>query len=217
MLFTTRTIAAALAAVLLAAPAFAQTPKTAPPAAPPQSSTGKVITNFDDLTEEQQDEIYCIYDAVGADKDAAVLEDWIVFGEKDAEAKTNAVFERAQTACTAKHKWSKDQSGFAFVIAKAGVVADLSEQELRIEGFDDNKFKAVMGIATKMTPADFDALLDIAYGKKPDEAFVTKTKGLLYAAGVSKEGDVADIAIGFLASSLQEHDAIAAWIENKLY
>jgi hypothetical protein len=212
MLLTVRTIAAALAALLLAgmilaAPAIAQ---AAPPALPS-------IASFDDLTEEQQDEIYCVYDAVGNDKDAQALQDWFIYGEKDKKTTADAVFDRAAAACKAKYKWSDDQIGVAHVLANGGVLADLLEEELRGEGFDDKKFEAVAGIIPKMTEADFRALLDTAYGKKPDEAALTKVRGLLYAAGVKKEGDIADLVIGFLASTLQERDAIHIWLQKKLY
>jgi hypothetical protein len=96
-------------------------------------------------------------------------------------------------------------------------LADLAEQELRYEGFDDKKFEAMMAVTRKMTEADFQALLDTAYGKDVDDAFITKMKGLLYETGVSKEDDIADLAIGFLGASLQERDAIVAWVENKFY
>ena len=212
MLFTSRAIVgaviSALAAALLSAPALAQTPPAAP---------AKEITDFDDLSEQQQDELYCVYDAIGDDKDAQALQDWIVFSEKDKEKVANAVFDRASATCKAKHKWNDEQTEVASVVAKAGVLTDLMENELRSEGFDDKKLEALLGINKQMTQPDFQALLELAYGKKPDEAAIKRVETLLYGAGVPKGGDVIDLAMSFLASSLQERDAIFVWMDEQLF
>ena len=204
MLFTSRTIIGALAAVLIAAPAIAQTP--APPPAGPN-----------DLSEEQQAELYCAYDAMYEDKDVLDVQLWVIAGDTAKEKSATAVFDRSTAACASKHQWNSDQKALGGIIARSAILTDMVEAELRHLGFDDKMLETVMKVEAKLSDDDSDAMIDMGYGKKGDEKLLGRVKALLFAAGLPKNDEAGDLAFTFLQASLHEYDAATVWIDKKLY
>jgi hypothetical protein len=115
-----------------------------------------------------------------------------------------------------KYKWSAEQADVASSVAASAVLADTTEVELRGLGVDDKTFAAVMKIADKLSPADFNALLSMAQ-KKADEAMMQRLRKHLTDAGVPNDKDTVEIAGAFLQGSMAEYDAVLTWVDAKFY
>src|SRR5689334_14783235 len=119
MIMALRNIAAAsLGLALIAAPALAQ--------------TVKAVKSPSDLSDAQMGELYCIYDEMA--KSPAAVAQSIMTGDKAAVAKARAIQDAARTACVTKYKWSVEKADVASTVATSGILADMSESELRGQG-----------------------------------------------------------------------------------
>jgi ClpP class serine protease len=200
-----RNIAAAcFGLALLAAPAMAQQPPQAAPA----------VKSPDDLSDAQMDELYCIYDEMAKTPEAVT--ESIRTGDKDAVAKGRAIHDAARTACVTKHKWSAEQADVAGTVAVSAILADVTESELRRLGLQDKTFEAVMKVADKLSPSDFEAMLSMGQ-KKADEAVLERVRKNLTDVGVPKDKDTVEVAIAFLQGSMAEYDAVLTWVDAKFY
>ena len=205
-----RTFGAILAgAALIAGPAMAQTPQQA--TLPAKQAA---INDPNDLSDAQMNELYCIYNAMQAE-DATAFAAAILYGEDAKTPKAREVFEKAKTACTTRHQWTKAQADVAAAIASSGLLTNLAESKLTGKGFDERKFEAVLGVVDRMAPADFDEFM---HGTdKPGEAMLGRVRKLVVEAGVPEEYDLVELSLTFLRSSLQEYDAAQQWVDEKLY
>lgn len=201
--------AAAFGLSLLVAPALAQTAQAPKGAA-------AAVKSPNDLSDEQMDELYCIYDAIGKSPDASAVVDSVTKGGKEAIGKAKAASEAARTACVGKYKWTVEQADVATTVATSAVIADVTEHELRAKGLDDKTFEAVMKVADKMSPADFETMLSMGR-KKADEATLTRIRKNLTDAGVPSDKNTVEIALAFLQGSMAEYDAVLTWVDQKFY
>jgi hypothetical protein len=170
----------------------------------------------EDLSNEQMQELYCVYDLMQQDTDAAAASRALLpGGTTDDSEKAKGVFDRANASCSIRHRWTLDQSRIAGVIASNGTLADIFEKELKAHGFTDKQFELVLSVVDKMSPEDARGMVE--FSSKSADAFVDRIRKMIIDGGAAKGRDQADLAFTFLQATMAEYSAATEWVAKKLY
>ena len=190
-----RCLAAALAIALVALPAHAQ----------------KQLT---DLTQTQQDELYCVYNDIADGTDFDVIAESYVYTDQSAEdsKKADAALAAATGRCAAKYGWTQDKKDVASNIGFYGTAVDYLTEDLFFSGVDDKDIDKVFAILDTLSDADLDAFYNGSWMKnEPMKArLVTALKG----AGVPNDDYMLETGQYVLEASVFAADSLFEWIDT---
>ena len=157
--------AAALAALSLwASPAMAQ------------------ITGLSQLSEAQQDEMYCVADKLSAaDEGFYDVAEAMLYNDKtDEEIKqAQAALKTASEACAGVYKWDAGKRALGEKIGIYTSVADYLSEELYFDGREDEESDLIFTALGKLPVEELNHFLDISWPK--DAAFTQRLDGVLAA------------------------------------
>lgn len=140
-------LAVALAAGALAAtPAFAQ-------------------KSYNDLTQTEIDELFCVYDSIGASEDYydigdAGLSGIDIIGDYEDAAD---MAESYVKACSSKYHWDDEQVDIALMVGITGTASDVLMEDLLDRGFKDADLDIVLDALSELDDTELDALNDASY------------------------------------------------------
>jgi hypothetical protein len=183
MRFLARTLPAALAACICAAPALAQ-----------PRDRGATL-----------DEIRCIYTNV-SDDTLAMMADLLLSPDDVTEPEIDVAIASVSGECTRKHGWTTEQRDTARVAAIYGAYADAVEQELVFLEYDIDPILATL---RTLPPEDALALLDPEW--MSDDALVDRLKTALAANDFPGVGDDLFLAMELMWPAIELLEMIETW------
>lgn len=195
---STRLFAAAAALALWAAPALAQGAK------------------LDNVTEAQEDEIFCVYDEIENDIDLVAeqfLYDNLSAGDKK---KADAALAAAGDACAATYNWDNSRRDRAKKVGLYATVADFLELDLVAENVKDEDIDRIYTILGSLPDADLNRFLNESW--LDDEAFIARINAALAAGGFPKGDDdfQFETARLIMEVSALAADTISEWVATYL-
>lgn len=193
--FAGRCATAALAVALVAMPAHAQ-------------------KQLKDLTEAQQDELYCVYNDIADGEDFDIIGERYVYSDQKAEdlKKADAALAAATGRCAAKYHWSDDKKGVASDIGFYGTAVDYLTEDLFFSGVEDKNIDKVFEIIDTLPDADIEAFFDGSWSK--NEPMKARLMTALKAAGVPNDQYLLETGAFTLEASVFATDALIEWLET---
>jgi hypothetical protein len=116
----------------------------------------------DDLTEEQADEMFCVYDWLGVNGNDAQIVNAYVLEKPDSEAfdKGMTLLDETVADCVEEFGWDKDTAALATALGLHGVVMDVMFAKLKTAGITEEQLKPLGEVVNEMSDADLDAFID---------------------------------------------------------
>jgi hypothetical protein len=196
MIFRRAGLAAALAAVgLVAAPACGQ-------------------ASLDDLSEAQQDEIYCVYDGIGVSGEAYydIADGYLAgMGEADVLETLADTLEPFVGECVKKYAWSAERKELATAIGVVGTAADVLSEDLLDLGLNETELDAVYDAIGAMSDDDIDTLYAGSWAGNSD--MQTRAQALLSEAGFPDDPVLLPDALTLMELNVVALFATQSWVE----
>jgi len=192
--FVARLAAAFAAMALLAPPATAQK------------------LDLNNLTQAQQDEMYCVYEAISANDSYLIADSYLDPSLSDEEIKkAEATLEKQVASCATKYGWSADRRALASDIGVHDAIIDVVSEDLIDEGVKEAQLKKILASLGKLASADVDAF----FGNKwhDDAAFKKRIGAGLVATGFPNDEYLLEGALVMMESSIITAMSMARWAD----
>ena len=117
---------------------------------------------YEDLTEEQMIELYCVADYLDLTADPATLTDAYISGDEDSAAYKEAIgiVAEAGEICDEDYGWSDNDAGLLTLTGLYTVLGDHLEVRLITAGLDQEDLDAIYGAADVLPAADVNLFVD---------------------------------------------------------
>jgi hypothetical protein len=128
------------------------------------------VKTVDDLSEEQMDELYCVYDQLGFFGDPAALTDAYMSGDPDSDAYKTQMEEVDSVAanCNDEYSWTEDRKDTVAMIGLYGVMGDELEARLKEAGLKEADVTAIYDTVDAMPDNDIEAFVNGDWIAKED-------------------------------------------------
>jgi hypothetical protein len=144
-------------------------------------------TTVEDLTEAQEDELYCVYDRLEDDFEL-VAEQFLYDDLPEEEAKkATAALDAAGNTCAATYSWDDKKRDHGKNLARFGSVTDYLEEDLYFEGVKDEDIDKIYSILGRLPDAELSKFLDVSW--LDDKPFIERLNAALAAGGFPKGDD----------------------------
>lgn len=188
-------LAAAVAAAMLAAmPAYAQ-------------------KNYNDLTEPEVAELFCVYSSIGESDEYYDIGD-VALSNIDVTGDYQDAVDMAKdhiSSCADKYDWDDEQTDIATMMGIVGTASDVLMEDMLDTGFKDADLDAVLDTINGLDDDTLDALNDASYRKN------TTIKDRLLAevrkAGVQVDADDVDDVLLLMELNVMGFYASGDWVE----
>ena len=193
--FVGRWAASVLAVASLAAPAHAQ-------------------KDLKDLTQAQQDELYCVHNDIANGSDFDLIAESYVFTDRSDEVskKADAALAAAVGRCVAAYGWSDQKKTIAGEIGFYGAAVDYLTDDLFFDGVEEKVISKVMAILDTLSDAELDALFGGSWTK--NEAMKARLVTALKAAGLPNDDYTLETGEYLLEASVFALDAVFKWLDT---
>ena len=162
--------AVAMAGAALAAPAFAQ-------------------KDIGDLSEAQQDELYCVYDAISQSDNYYDVGDTYLdhIDDDDPVASVATLVSEHVEACKTQYRWDKDVTDAATAIGALGTASDVMEEYMLDDGFTAENIDLVFKGMNSLSDEEIDMLISAAW--VDDKAIQSSVMAKLAQLGFPKDNN----------------------------
>ena len=145
------------------------------------------------LTDAQQDEMFCVYDAVADNGEADRVALSYLDGSRTREeqAAGRALVDARADACGTKYGWNGDQKGTAWLIGLHNTLLDIMIEAVGLSEEEENMFGDVLD---NLPPEDLKIFFDGGWGD--NTAFVSRIKEKIKATDFSDDdADLSDAMV----------------------
>lgn len=179
-----------VAAMVFAAPAFGQQPQKK-------------------LTPEQEDAMYCVYEALAANNESDAVADAYLDSKKTPEeaAAMQGVIDKRADACAAKYGWDKVTQEAAWMIGLHNTLIDILVEIIDLSEAEEELILDVLDVLP-----DEDIRIFFAGDWLKNDAFVKRVTDRLRAAGYSDETQDLLEAMAVMDSHIVLGAAQSQWI-----
>ena len=188
-------LAVALAAGALAAtPAFAQ-------------------KNYDDLNEQELNELFCVYDGIGNSEafydigDAAISEIDVLGDYSDAADLSKSYVK----TCSDKYHWDDEMADIAMMVGIVGTASDVLMEDMLDAGFKDADLDIVLDALSEFTDEELDALNDASY--RENQTMKDKMLAQLRQAGATVGSSSVDDVLLLMELNVMGFYASGDWVD----
>jgi hypothetical protein len=162
------------------------------------------------LTQAQQDEMYCVYEAISKDDPYLIADSYLDPTLSDEEIKkADATLKKHVAACAAKYSWSADRRDLASDIGVHDAIIDVVAEDLVDEGVKEEQLEKILASLDKLASADVDAFYDNKW--YDDAAFKTRIGAGLVATGFPNDEYLLEGALVMMESSVITAMSMARW------
>jgi hypothetical protein len=168
---------------------------------------------LNDLTEAQEDEMYCVYDSLVASGDHEQVAEAYIYTDltDDQVDEADEALEFALWDCSDDYEWDEEHEGLAEEIGQYGSVVDYLHDDLLGENVSEAGISAITGLVDKLPEADLNKFYDTSW--LDDEAFKARMRTALIVEGIPNESFVLDTSIDLMESSLLLANAMIDWLD----
>lgn len=142
-----------------------------------------------DLSQAQQDELYCVYDAINLSDDFYEVGETYLdhVDDDDPVASVASLVGKHADACKTKYGWDEDEAEAATAIGALGTASDVMEEYMLEVGFTSAQVELVYKGMTSLSDEEIDMLVSAAWiDDGPTQASVMAK---LAAVGFPKDND----------------------------
>ncbi len=166
-----------------------------------------------DLTDDQENEMYCVYDSLVSSGDHELVAEAYIYTDltDDQIDEAEEALEFALWDCSDEYDWDATQEMLAEEIGRYGSVVDVLHDDLAGENIPDAKITAIADLVDSLPEADLNKFSDESW--LDDEAFKTRMKASLIGIGIPDDSFVLDTSIDFMESSLLLATAMIDWLD----
>ncbi|HOY78907.1 MAG TPA: hypothetical protein PLN33_13920 [Hyphomonadaceae bacterium] len=150
--------------------------------------------SVDGLTDEQTDELYCVYDTLSFFGDSAAMTTAYMGGDPDSADYADEVLaslDEATGDCSEGYEWEQSREDTASMIGLYGVMGDEIETRLAAAGLTEANIATVYDVIDAMSDDDIGAFLDGVTAAK-DAGVMQRLKAGLEAKGIKGDGVMHD-------------------------
>lgn len=188
-------LAAAVAAGMLAAmPAYAQ-------------------KNYNDLTDQEVTELFCVYSSIGESDDYYDIGD-VALSNIDITGDYQEAADMAKdyaSSCADKYDWDEEQTDIATMMGVVGTASDVLMEDMLDAGFKDADLDAVLDTINNLDDDALDALNDASY--RENKAIKDRLLAGVRQAGVQVDADDVDDVLLLMELNVMGFYASGDWVE----
>lgn len=165
------------------------------------------------LTQQQQREINCVYDALVMTRQAPLVAQSYL-SETTANGfrgRADAALESAARECARDFEWDDAVRGLAVAIGTMGATTDFLNGELKAAGVSDEAVAKIAGLKPGLSKRDVELLLDGGWGD--DRAFLSRMRTKLKGIGVPDESELIQKSVKVLETVVIGADFRSSFVE----
>ncbi len=179
-------------------------------AAMPASAQKK---GYNDLTQTELDELFCVYDGIGMSDDFYDIGDVSISGIDIVGDYEDAadMAEPYVKACSSKYQWDDEKLDIAMMVGITGTASDVLMEDLLDRGFKDGDLDIVLDALATLEEEELDALNDASY--RTNQTMKEHMLAEVKAAGALVGKDFADDILLLMELNVMGFYASADWVD----